>query len=263
MLDIKYIRSHVEAVKKAIKIKNIKLDIHELMELDQFLLKAGQKLQDLQRQKNENAQKFKDTKSAEDKQKRVQSGREISGQISQLQSEMAEKQNRFNFLMLQVPNLPSEDSPVGENGKANKVIKTVGEKKNYLKSHIDLLVQNNWADFHRIAKVSGSRSYCLKNTAVLLEQALIQWGIQCLISKGFEIFSLPNFGDQDSFIGSGHFPEGEDQVYFLEKDNTYLTGTSEVLLNSLYRGEILSEKKLPVLMGGLSPCFRREVRGKM
>ena len=160
--------------------------------------------------------------------------------------------------MLQVPNLPSEDSPVGVGDRANKVIKTVGEKKNCLKSHIDLLVQNNWADFHRIAKVSGSRSYCLKNAAVLLEQALIQWSTRRLITKGFEIFSLPNFGDKASFVGSGHFPEGKDQVYFLEKDNTYLTGTSEVILNSLYRGEILSENKLPILMGGLSPCFRRE-----
>ena len=214
MLDIKYIRSHIEEVKKAIKVKNIKLDINELIELDQIIVKSNQNIQDLQRQKNENAQKFKDTKSKEDKQKWVQLGRDISHQISQLQSELREKQNRFNALMLQVPNLPSEDSPVGEDDKANKVIKTVGEKKSCLKSHIDLLAQNNWADFHRIAKVSGSRSYCLKNAAVLLEQALIQWSTRRLIAKGFEIFSLPNFGDKASFVGSGHFPEGEDQVYF-------------------------------------------------
>ena len=258
MLDIKYIRSHIEEVKKAIQVKNIKLDINELIELDQVVIKSHQKIQDLQRQKNENAQKCKDAKSNEERQKWVQSGRDISHQISQLQSELSEKQNRFNVLMLQVPNLPSEDSPVGENDGANKVIKTVGEKKDCLKSHIDLLIQNDWADFHRIVKVSGSRSYCLKNAAVLLEQALIQWSIRRLIIKGFEVFSLPNFGDKASFLGSGHFPEGKDQVYYLEKDNTYLTGTSEVILNSLYRGEILSEKKLPILMGGLSPCFRRE-----
>ena len=121
-----------------------------------------------------------------------------------------------------------------------------------------MLTQNNWADFHRVAQVCGSRSYCLKNEAVLLEWALLRYGIEHLKQKGFEIFSLPNFGDRSSFIGSGHFPEGADQVYYIEKDNVYLTGTSEVILNSLHRGEILPFKKLPLLMAGLGPCFRRE-----
>ena len=260
MLDIKYIRCHPEAIKQAIQVKNIDLDLDELLRLDKALVEANQKLQELQRQKNENAQKFKNIKSDTEKKKIVQLGRDIARQISEQQSGLHETQTRFHSLMLQVPNVPSEDSPVGKDSSANKVIKTVGvkSKEGYLKNHLDLLIQNNWVDFQRIAQVSGSRSYCLKNEAVLLEQALIQWGVQYLAQKKFEIFSLPNFGDRASFVGSGHFPEGEEQVYFIEKDNVYLTGTSEVVLNSLYRGEILSVEKLPLLMAGLSPCFRRE-----
>lgn len=260
MLDIKYIRRYPELVKRAIQIKNIDLNLDELLRLDKTLVKAGQKLQELQRQKNENAQNFKSVKSDAKKKKAVQLGRDISRQINQLQSDINEIQIHFNSLMLQVPNIPSEDSPIGKDSSANKVIKTVGvkPKDDDLKNHLDLLVQNNWVDFQRIAQISGSRSYCLKNEAVLLEQALIQWSIQHLVKKKFEVFSLPNFGDRLSFVGSGHFPEGKEQVYFIEKDNIYLTGTSEVILNSLYRGEILSLEKLPLLMAGLSPCFRRE-----
>ena len=260
MLDIKYIRRHPEVIKQAIQVKNIDLDLNELLQLDKTLVGANQKLQELQRQKNENAQNFKSIKSEKERGKIVQLGRDIARQINELQSGLNAKQTRFNSLMLQVPNIPSDDSPVGQDSGANKVIKTVGKKPkgSFLKNHLDLLIQNNWVDFQRIAQVSGSRSYCLKNEAVFLEQALLQWSLQYLMKKKFEIFSLPNFGDRTSFIGSGHFPEGEEQVYFIEKDNVYLTGTSEVILNSLYRGEILPVKKLPLLMAGLSPCFRRE-----
>ena len=260
MLDIKYIRHHPEVIKKAIKVKNISLDLNELLFLDKELTVARQTLQELQRQKKANAQKFKNILPTIEKQKIMQEGKDIALRISALQSSIKGRQSRFQELMLQVPNIPSEDSPVGKDDSANEVIKSVGEKpKNRsMKNHLELLIQNNWADFQRIAQVSGSRSYCLKNEAVLLEQALIQWSLQHLIKAGFEIFSLPNFGDRNSFIGSGHFPEGEDQVYYIEKDNIYLTGTAEVILNSLHRGEILSGETLPLLMGGLSPCFRRE-----
>jgi len=258
MLDIKYIRLHPEVIKEAIRVKNVDLNLDDLLLLDKELSVADKKLQELQRKKNENAKRFKNLKSKEDKQSVVQDGRKISHQISEHQGRLNQKREHFNNLLLKVPNIPSEDTPIGKDDSANKVIKTVGEKTPLLKSHIDLLAYNNWADFSGVAKVSGSRSYCLKNEAILLEQALIHWGLSYLMKKKFEIFSLPNFGHRSSFIGSGHFPEGEEQVYYIEKDNIYLTGTSEVILNSLYKNEILSIKKLPLLMGGLSPCFRRE-----
>ena len=166
-------------------------------------------------------------------------------------------------MLLQVPNIPSAQSPVGPDSTANKVIKTKGDTRSLKeygagKSHIDLLLKNNWADFSKVAKVCGSRSYCLKNQGVLLEQALIRFVMQVLQKKGFELMSLPNFANKQAFINSGHFPEGKDQVYYIEKDNIYLSGTAEVVLNSLYSNEILSAQKLPILLAGFSPCFRRE-----
>lgn len=262
MLDIKYIRQQTDHVKQAVKAKNIRLDIDEILQLDQELILLNKNLQEKQRQKNENAKKFQSARSASEKNQISQTGGTIAKEIQQLRSDIATKKKQFDSLMLQVPNVPSKDSPIGPGDSANKVIKTVGATKTLKdlkgKNHVDLLLQNDWADFHRITQVCGSRSYCLKNNAVLLEQAIIQWGLRYLEKKGFQLISLPNFADKQSFIGSGHFPEGQDQVYYIEKDNVYLSGTAEVVLNSLYRGEILSYEKLPLMLAGLSPCFRRE-----
>ena len=260
MLDIKYIRLHPGEVKQAIKLKNIDLDLEKLLQQDKKLTSLNQKLQDLQRQKNENAKKFKNISSSQEKQKIAAMGRDISLQISKLQEDLEKLKIQFSDLMLQVPNIPSENSPIGKDESANQVVKTFGAKTKgqNLKDHVELLTQNHWADFKRIAKVAGARSYCLKNSAVFLEQALIQFSLKHLSQKGFELFSLPNFSGGAGFVGSGHFPEGKEQVYYIEKDKVFLTGTSEVILNSLYRNEILPVKNLPRLLGGLSPCFRRE-----
>ena len=260
MLDIKFIRRFPDQVKKAVQVKNIDLDLNELLTLDKELVQWNQKLQELNRFKNDNAKKFKTLKEDKEKHTAVQAGREIAEKISLAQKKQKETQSRFNHLMLKVPNIPSETAPVGKDDSFNKVISRQGQIKTIknFKSHYDLLIQNNWADFHRIAQVAGSRSYCLKNKMVLLEQALVQFGLHVLETKGFELMSLPNFGSEKAFIGSGHFPEGKEDVYYIEKDGQYLTGTAEVILNSLYQGEPLSEEQLPLKLSGLSPCFRRE-----
>ena len=259
MVDIKFIRTHPAKIQLAIEKKHIILNLDQLMDLDKEVGSLQQKLQDLQRQKKGNATTFKATKTKEGKEQLRETGKALSINIQKTQSLLREKQQALKTLLLRVPNIPSSDSPVGKDERANRVIKQVGAKpKAPTLSHVDFLLNNQGADFQRIAQVAGARSYTLKNRFVLLEQALIQWGLRFLAQKGFTLFSLPNFGDRASFIGSGHFPEGEDQVYHMEKDNIYLTGTAEVLLNALYRGEILDQKSLPRLMGGLSPCFRRE-----
>ena len=259
MVDIKFLRSQTEKIQSAIEKKHIDLDLGQLLSLDKEVGALTLDLQNQQRQKNENALKFKTTKTNEEKEKLRETGKTLSLSIQQTQALLREKQGALKTLLLKVPNIPSPDSPVGKDESANKLLKQVGQKPTApTLSHVDFLLKNQGADFQRIAQVAGTRSYMLKNQFVLLEQAFIQWGLQFLAKKGWTLFSLPNFGDQASFIGSGHFPEGKDQVYYIEKDNTYLTGTSEVLLNALYRGEILSQESLPRLMAGLSHCFRRE-----
>ena len=260
MLDIKYIRKHPDLIQSAVRAKNIDLNVDKLLSLDKELILLKKEEQNLNRLKNENAGLFKKAVGDKEKHKIIQAGRDISEKIEKLQIRLKTTEEKFDQLLWRVPNIASKDTPVGQDETFNKVIREEGNIKNIpgFKSHIEILTKNNWADFQNIAQVSGSRSYALKNQAVFLEQAFLQMGLHVLQKKGFEIMSLPNFGNKKAFLASGHFPEGEDQVYHLEKDSQYLTGTSEVILNSLYHGEILPEEKLPMLLGGLSPCFRRE-----
>jgi seryl-tRNA synthetase len=123
---------------------------------------------------------------------------------------------------------------------------------------VQILENHKWADFERIATISGSRSYSLRNEAVLLEFALLRFALEKMMSKGFTLASVPSMAREYTFMGQGMFPKARDQVYFVPEDDIYLAGTSEVVLNSLHKDEILSESDLPILYGGFSACFRRE-----
>ncbi len=93
---------------------------------------------------------------------------------------------------------------------------------------------------------------------VILELALHRLAMDKLMAKGFTLLSTPALAREDALYGTGHFPTGRDQAYFLAEDNLYLSGTAEVQVNSLHSGEILKESDLPILYAGYSPCFRRE-----
>jgi seryl-tRNA synthetase len=124
--------------------------------------------------------------------------------------------------------------------------------------HVQILEKHGWAEFERIAKVSGSRSYSLRNEMVLVEMAMHKLALDKLMAKGFTVVSVPALAREEALFGTGHFPTGRDQAYFLQEDELYLTGTAEVQINSLHAGEILKEADLPILYAGYSPCFRRE-----
>lgn len=126
------------------------------------------------------------------------------------------------------------------------------------RDHIEILEHHSWADFERISNVCGSRSYSLRNEMVLLEIALHQFALEKLKKRGFNLASAPALVRDHSLVGTGHFPGGRDQVYYLPDDDLYLSGTSEVQMNSLHGGEILKEENLPLLYAGYSSCFRRE-----
>ena len=93
---------------------------------------------------------------------------------------------------------------------------------------------------------------------VFLELALHQWALGKLFEHGLKLLSLPALVREKALLGTGHFPEGEEDIYHLPRDDLYLSGTSEVQLNFLHAGEILKESDLPLLYAGYSSCFRRE-----
>jgi seryl-tRNA synthetase len=160
-----------------------------------------------------------------------------------------------------VPQIPSPDAPRGASDKDNVELRRDGTPPSFdfkPRDHVELLRLHGWADLDRIGRIAGSRSYALRGMGALLEMALLRFAADKLMAKGFTLMSVPAFAVEEAFVGSGQFPTGRGEAYWLEDAKKFLAGTSEVTLNYLHSGEILNEADLPVLYGGLSTCFRKE-----
>ncbi len=260
MLDLKFIRENAPAVKKAIEQKRVSLDLDDLLRADQELLSLKKKTQSLNEEKNANAGRMKGA-VAGDKETIIARGRELNKELEAMKPAVEIAEQRLQQLLYLVPNIPSPEAPIGPDESGNVDVKQWGKKPEFAfkpKDHVEILNLHNWAELERISKVSGSRSYALKGDMVLLENAILRYGLDKLYMKGFTLISVPAMAREAAFVGTGHFPTGKDQVYYLPDDDIYLAGTAEVPVNALHSGEILNESDLPILYGGISPCFRRE-----
>jgi seryl-tRNA synthetase len=260
MLDLKQIRDNPEQVRRAAQDKHVALDLDALLAADQHLLTLSRLLQELREKRNYNA-KLIPKATAQERPRLIEEGRRVGESIAELKPTIAAAELRLRELLLQVPNIPAEHAPRGASEADNVVVRTMGAPPRFdfqPLDHVELLERNDWSELGRVAKVAGSRSYALKGDAVLLEQSLLRFALDRLVQHGFLPVSVPAFASEAAFIGTGHFPAAREQVYRIELDDKYLTGTSEVTLNALHSGEILAEADLPVRYAGLSACFRRE-----
>ena len=185
MLDIKYIRENSEIVKQAAKNKLIDVDIDRLLEVDKKLREQNQKLDTLKEERNTLSSKIPQLKD-EEKQKTIAYVKELKEQITSLESVVLPLKEEFDNLMYQVPGIPFEEVPIGKTDEDNVEIKRVGEIPTFdfeIKDHVDLAESLDLVDIPRGVKVAGSRSYYLKNEAVLLEMALCRYVLDKLIKK--------------------------------------------------------------------------------
>ena len=193
--------------------------------------------------------------------KLIQRGKDIAKEIDELKPALEQAEKKLQDLLYRIPNIPAEDAPIGADESFNVEVKKWGTPPTFdfkPLNHLELIQKNNWGELDRIGQIAGSRSYALKNDLVQIELALLQFALDKAKKHHFQLLSMPSMVKEAPLYGTGHFPEGRDQVYFLDADNIYLSGTAEVPINSLHAGEIINEKDLPLLYGGFSTCFRRE-----
>lgn len=260
MLDIKFIRENADAVRKAIEVKREGLDLDTLLAVDKEVVALRNQMQELQTERNTTSKQIPKA-SNEERPALIAKGKEIGSRMDEIKPKLAEAENKFNDLMLLVPNIPDPSVPVGTDENDNVEVKKGGKLPDFSfepKDHVDILEANGWAEFERIAHVCGSRSYSLRNEALMLEMSMHRYAMDVLMEKGFTLTSAPAFAREAALVGTGHFPVGKDQVYYMREDELFLSGTAEVQLNSLHTGELMSEDQLPILYAGYSPCFRRE-----
>ncbi len=260
MLDIKFIRENSDIVKKACQLKNINLDIDALLSIDKEMVGLKTEEQNLLTQKNAITAKIPKA-SAEERPTLIAESKSLDEKAKAIKPKTDELELKLRDMMYLVPQIPSPKAPIGKDDNDNVEIKKFGELPKFdftPLDHVQILEKNSWADFEKIAKVSGSRSYSLRNEMVLVELAMHRMAMDKLMAKGFTLVSVPAFAREEALYGTGHFPNGRDQAYFIPEQNVYLAGTAEVQINSLHAGDILKEAELPILYAGYSPCFRSE-----
>jgi len=269
MLDIKFIRNHPDKVKESCKQKHIKVDVDLLLEVDKRKRQTLQALEDMLAQKNQASKIISRTKDEKEKRKLILEMRELDENSDRLTKVLKESEGEFNNLMLQIPNLPLDDVPIGRDEKDNVVSREWGEKSKFdlpagrqgfqPKNYLELAENLDLIDVKRAAKISGTRFGILKKEAALLEFSLINFTFETLIKDGFIPVIPPIMLKPEMLEKSGHLSEKDKpERYFIEKDNAYLAGTAEQPIAAMHADEIFEEKDLPRRYLGFSTCFRRE-----
>lgn len=260
MLDIDFIRDHVEDVHRAAQVKGFALDLDRLLELDKKrreLITAVESRREVQNRLSKEIPKL----PPQEREQSVQAVRDAKAELATLTQELATTQAAFDELMLVVPNVPSPDAPMGTTDADNKEVDRWGEIPRFKfepKDHVELGLRLGLFDFERSRRYAGSRSFSLTGLGVLLERAVIQFALTHVHAKGFMPVAPPIMVRDSALIGTGFFPLGTAETYALERDQLFLAGTSEVSLVAQHMDEILDRARLPLRYVGVSPCFRRE-----
>ena len=260
MIDIKQIRENPQKFKKAAESKHIAANIDRLLETYEELSAAKKLLQDIATSKNRLGKSIPKL-SGNDKEFALSQLAEAKRQETDTQATVKECQPLFKKFMLQVPQPPDEDVPLGKDDTENVEIRTEGQIRQFdfeSEDHVQLGLALGIIDIERGVKLAGTRNYVLKGDGALLHWALLHFAMDCIVSKGYVPMSVPLLMKDETMTGTGFFPGSEDQTYRMEKDKLNLAGTAEVPLTAYRMGEILSAEELPLKYVALSSCFRRE-----
>ena len=265
MLDYRFIKDNLEAVKKNIIDRNMdpaKADADLVVKLFDERTALTTELQNLQQKRNANAAAMKQKLDPETRAKYIEEGKNIKDAVSSAESKLSELEVKLEEAERQIPNMANPEVPVGKVDTENLEVKKVGQPRKFdfkPKSHVELGESLDLIDFERGTKVSGAKFYYLKNEAVFLEQSLIMYALNILRKHGFTTFITPDIAREEILKGIGFNPRGnESNVYAIEDEGTCLVATAEITLGGYHSGEILDKSKLPLMYCGLSHCFRRE-----
>ncbi len=262
MLDLRFIKDNLDAVKKNIGDRFMKADADMVASLFDKRNELLKKLEDERRARNENAAAMKGKLEQAVRDRLIAEGKRLKDAIAAMEAEADEVLARLDAEVRKIPNMAHPDAPVGKEDKDNLEVKRSGEPTKFdfePKDHVQLGQELDIIDFDAGTKVSGTKFYYLKNEGVFLELGLVRYALDILAKKGFTPYITPDVAKMEILEGIGFNPRGaESNVYSVEGEGSCLVGTAEITLGGYYADTILAKEQLPLRMAGLSHCFRRE-----
>jgi seryl-tRNA synthetase len=265
MLDAHFIRENLDAVKTNCRNRNVKADVDRVVQLDDERKRLLQETQVLQQRANEVSKLIPKEKEPGKKQELIAEGKRLREQVGTMEKQVKQVEADLNAALMTIPNMSHSDAPVGTTAEDNKVIHRWGEPRKFdfaSKDHVALAESLNLVDFEAGASVAGQKFYFLKNDAVLLELALIQYAMNTLIREGYTPVITPDLARVEVLEGIGFIPRDPDpekrQIYAIADSDLCLIATAEITLGGMHRDHIFDELQLPLKYVGLSHCFRTE-----
>lgn len=262
MLDPKLFKENPQIIQEMLDSRNIEFDLSGLIEADkqrrEFILKTDE----LRKKKNQVALDISQKKkNKEDASQILEDMKNISKELTDLETSQVEIEKKYKELAFTIPNLIHSSVPIGKDSSANKEIKNWGKIPNFdfkINDHIDISENLDLVDLERAAKVAGARFYYLKNDLVRLNQSLIQYALDFLAEKNYSLVQPPYMINHQSMEGAVIADDFEEVIYKIEDEDLYMIGTSEHAMAAMHSGEIIEGKDLPLRYAGVSPCFRKE-----
>ncbi|MBW3603372.1 MAG: serine--tRNA ligase [Actinobacteria bacterium] len=261
MIDIRRIRDDFDETARVLARRGVTTRelaaIRELDERRRALITEGDNLRAEQREGSRRI----GSAPAEERTELIAAVKVVSARLGDLEPLQADAERDLERALAVVPNLPHPEAPDGQDDTDAVELSTFGERPTFAfepADHVELGEALGIIDIPRAVKVSGSRFTYLLGAAVLLEFALVRWGLDQLAVHGFLPVVPPVLTREEALYGTAFLPNGADQLYRMERDDLYLVGTSEVPLAGLHMNEIIERDALPLRYGGFSTCFRRE-----
>ena len=263
MIDLKYLQNNFDEASTKLQKKGVDTTtLKNLQTLFTSLKEANAALESAKADQNVMSKLFgqymREKKDITELKVKVDANKEA---MVPLQEKAREAEEALFNVALAMPNFPDDSVPEGADEDENVELRKVLEPKAFSfkpKEHWELSEINGWIDFERGVKLAKSRFSVLRGEASRLERALINFFLDTNAEKGFIEHSVPFINNSTMLQGTGQLPKFEDDLFKIEGEDLYLIPTAEVPLTNMYNDEILTEKELPVLMTGYTPCFRKE-----
>jgi len=262
MLDARYVRENVEAVRNALKKRGYEFPLAEFLAIDGKRISLLRETEELRNRRNvvsEEIGKLKRQRADAFAQLAEMKG--VSDRLKELDEKLHDLESETKTFLLTIPNIPHESVPVGSDENENKEIRKWGSPRQFdfePLNHWDIAEPLDIIDFDRAAKISGARFALMKGMGARLERALMNFMLDIHTAKGYREIFPPIIVNRDSMTGTGQLPKFETELFRIAEPEFYLIPTAEVPVTNIFRDEILKEADLPVYYTAYTPCFRRE-----
>jgi seryl-tRNA synthetase len=262
MLDPKFIRDNIDAVRQNVKHRHVSADPDLVVRLYDERNQVLKELETQRASRNVNAERMKGKLSSAERAPLIEEGKRLKEAIAVLEARHDDTEKKLIAEAVKIPNMSHPSAPVAEGEAGNLPLRTWGMPPSFsfaARDHVQLGQSLDLIDFESGARVAGQKFYYLKNQAVILELALVRYALDALVKEGFTPMITPDVAREEIVAGHGYNPRGsESNIYTVEGTDLCLIGTAEITLGGYHAGAVLSPEQLPMRLAGISHCFRRE-----